>query len=81
VAINSGVMQIDEMWSEVTQSSQAITILRFLTVPENINSNRFTKITRPQLTGARSRMWSRNRSSIRQKIKQLYLIAQSVTKH
>jgi len=81
VSIQSGVMQKDEMLLEVTKSSQAITVLRFLTVlsehAENRNSNGITKITRPQLGDARSRMWSSNR----QKMKQLYSTGQSVARH
>ena len=78
-------MQTNEMLLEVTKSSQAITVLRFLTVlsehAENRNSNGITKITRPQLDDARSRMWSSNRSSNRQKMKQLYSTGQSVARH
>jgi len=81
VSIQMGVMQTDEMWSEVTKSIQAITVLGFLTVlsehAENRNNNRITKITRPQQADARSRMWSSNR----QDMNQLYSTAQSVARH
>jgi len=83
-----GVLQTNEMKSEVTKSSQAITVLRFLTIlsehgehAENRNNNRITKITRPQQADARSRMWSSNRSSNRQEMKQLYSTAQSIARH
>jgi len=80
-----GVMQINEMLSEVTKTSQAITVLGFLIVisehEENINNNRIIKITRPQQADARSRMWSSNRLSNRQDMKQIYSTAQFVARH
>jgi len=80
-----GVMQTDEMWLEVTKSSQAITVLGFLTVlsehAENRNNNRITKIIRPQQADARSRMWASNWSSNRQDMKQIYSTAQSIARH
>ncbi|KAG7633122.1 Retrotransposon gag domain [Arabidopsis suecica] len=76
VALNHG---------HLNQSSQAITVLGFLTVlsehAENRSNNRITKITRPQQADARSRMWSSNRSSNIQDMKQLYSTAQSVARH
>jgi len=76
-----GVMQTDEMRSEVTKSSQPITVLGFLTVlsehEENRNNNTITKITRPQQADARSGMWSSNR----QDMKQIYSTAQSIARH